>query len=83
MDITNDECPVALPKFTNQVLAQIALWEDNVNEGVQVLPLELDEEVARLHLDHLDVKLTEMTEEQSDYICTPKNGPFKPDGYRY
>ena len=69
--------------FTNQVLAQIALWEDNVNEGVQVLPLELDEEVARLHLDHLDVKLTEMTEEQSDYIGIPKKGPFKPDGYRY
>jgi hypothetical protein len=69
--------------FTNQVLAQIALWEDDVNERVQVLPLELDEEVARLHLDHLDVKLTEMTDEQSDYISTPKNGPFKPDGYRY
>lgn len=69
--------------FTNQVLAQIALWEDNVNEGVQVLPPELDEEVARLHLDHLDVKLTEMTKEQSDYIGIPKNGPFKPDGYRY
>ena len=69
--------------FTNQVLAQIALWENDVNEGVQVLPLELDEEVARLPLDHLDVKLTEMTEEQSDYIGIPKNGPFKPDGYRY
>ena len=69
--------------FTNQVLAQIALWEDNVNEGVQVLPPELDEEVARLHLDHLDVKLTEMTEKQSDYIGIPKKGPFKPDGYRY
>jgi adenosylhomocysteinase len=47
------------------------------------LPLELDEEVARLHLDHLDVKLTEMTEKQSDYIGIPKKGPFKPDGYRY
>jgi adenosylhomocysteinase len=69
--------------FTNQVLAQIALWEDNVNEGVQVLPPELDEEVARLHLDHLDVKLTKMTEKQSDYIGIPKKGPFKPDGYRY
>jgi adenosylhomocysteinase len=69
--------------FTNQVLAQIALWEGNVQEGVQVLPPELDEEVARLHLDHLDVKLTEMTEEQSDYIGIPKKGPFKPDGYRY
>ena len=69
--------------FTNQVLAQITLWEGNVQEGVQVLPPELDEEVARLHLDHLDVKLTEMTEKQSDYIGIPKNGPFKPDGYRY
>ena len=69
--------------FTNQVLAQIALWEGDVEEGVQVLPPELDEEVARLHLDHLDVKLTEMTEEQSDYIGIPKKGPFKPDGYRY
>ena len=69
--------------FTNQVLAQIALWEDNVNDGVQVLPPELDEEVARLHLDHLGVCLTEMTDEQSDYIGIPKKGPFKPDGYRY
>ena len=69
--------------FTNQVLAQIALWEGNVEEGVQVLPLELDEEVARLHLDHLGINLTEMTNEQSDYIGIPKKGPFKPDGYRY
>ena len=69
--------------FTNQVLAQIALWEGNVEEGVQVLPPELDEEVARLHLDHLGVCLTEMTDEQSDYIGIPKKGPFKPDGYRY
>ncbi len=69
--------------FTNQVLAQIALWEGNVEAGVQVLTAELDEEVARLHLDHLDVKLTEMTEKQSEYIGIPKKGPFKPDGYRY
>ena len=69
--------------FTNQVLAQIALWEGNVEEGVQVLTPELDEEVARLHLDHLGVCLTEMTDEQSDYIGIPKQGPFKPDGYRY
>ncbi len=69
--------------FTNQVLAQIALWEGNVEDGVQVLPPELDEEVARLHLDHLGVCLTEMTNEQSDYIGIPKKGPFKPDGYRY
>jgi len=69
--------------FTNQVLAQIALWEGNVEDGVQVLPPELDEEVARLHLDHLSIHLTEMTDEQSDYIGIPKTGPFKPDGYRY
>ncbi len=69
--------------FTNQVLAQIALWEGNVKEGVQVLPLELDEEVARLHLDHLGVQLTEMTDHQSNYLGVSKQGPFKPKGYRY
>ena len=69
--------------FTNQVLAQIALWDGNVEDGVQVLPSELDEEVARLHLDHLGVTLTEMTDEQSKYIGIPQKGPFKPDGYRY
>ena len=69
--------------FTNQVLAQIAIWEGNVKEGVQVLPPELDEEVARLHLDHLGINLTEMTDKQSEYIGIPKKGPFKPDGYRY
>ena len=69
--------------FTNQVLAQIALWEGNVKDGVQVLPIELDEEVARLHLQHLDIDLTELTDEQSDYIGISKKGPFKPKGYRY
>lgn len=69
--------------FTNQVLAQISIWEGNVKEGVRVLPPELDEEVARLHLDHLGVNLTEMTNEQADYIGIPKKGPFKPDRYRY
>ncbi len=69
--------------FTNQVLAQIALWEGKVEEGVQVLPLELDEEVARLHLDHLGVHLTEMTNHQSNYLGISKQGPFKPKGYRY
>ena len=69
--------------FTNQVLAQIALWEGKVEEGVQVLPPKLDEEVARLHLNHLDIHLTEMTDEQSDYIGIQKKGPFKPKGYRY
>ena len=69
--------------FTNQVLAQIALWEGNVKDGVQVLPAELDEEVARLHLDHLGIHLTEMTDKQSNYIGISKKGPFKPKGYRY
>ena len=69
--------------FTNQVLAQIALWEGKVEDGVQVLPPNLDEEVARLHLDHLGIHLTEMTDEQSDYIGIPKKGPYKPNGYRY
>ena len=69
--------------FTNQVLAQIALWEGNVKDGVQVLPSELDEEVARLHLNHLGIHLTEMTDEQSNYSGISKRGPFKPKGYRY
>jgi len=69
--------------FTNQVLAQIALWEGNVEDGVQVLPSELDEEVARLHIDHLGIHLTEMTDEQSNYSGIAKKGPFKPKGYRY
>ena len=69
--------------FTNQVLAQLTLWNREVQDGVHVLSKELDEEVARLHLDHVGVKLTEMTDEQVEYIGTPKKGPFKPDGYRY
>ncbi len=69
--------------FTNQVLAQIALWKGDVDEGVHVLPKHLDEEVARLHLDHLDAKLTKMTDKQADYIGVNEEGPFKPDQYRY
>jgi len=69
--------------FTNQVLAQIMLFEGKVEDGVQVIPANLDEEVARLHLSHLDVKLTHMSEKQSQYIGVPKKGPFKPEGYRY
>ena len=69
--------------FTNQVLAQIMLFEGKVEDGVQVIPANLDEEVARLHLSHLDVKLTHMSEKQSQYIGVPKKGPFKPRGYRY
>ena len=71
--------------FTNQVLAQIALWTepDNYPLGVHVLPKELDEEVARLHLNQLGVKLTKLTQAQADYLGIPVDGPFKPDHYRY
>ena len=69
--------------FTNQVLAQIALWEENVDKGVSVLSKELDEQVARLHLDHLGAKLTKLTDKQSKYVGVEKNGPFKSKDYRY
>ena len=69
--------------FTNQVFAQIALWEGQVEQGVHILPKELDEKVAMLHLDHLGVKLTKMTDEQSEYTGIPKKGPFKTKNYRY
>lgn len=69
--------------FTNQVLAQICLWEGKIPNGVHVLPKELDEEVARLHLNHVDAKLTEMTDAQSEYIGIKKKGPFKTEEYRY
>jgi adenosylhomocysteinase len=71
--------------FTNQVLAQIELIQNRENYGreVYVLPKALDEEVARLHLDQLGVKLTRLTPEQADYIGVPVDGPYKPDHYRY
>ena len=69
--------------FTNQVLAQIALWNGEVEKGVHVLPKDLDEEVARLHLEHLNVKLTSLTDKQAEYIGVNEKGPFKPDQYRY
>ena len=69
--------------FTNQVLAQLALWNGDISEGVHVLPKNLDEEVARLHLEHLDVKLTKLTKKQADYIGVNEKGPFKSDQYRY
>ena len=69
--------------FTNQVLAQIGLWNGDFNEGVHVLPKDLDEEVARLHLNHLDVKLTKLSDKQADYIDVDKKGPFKGKDYRY
>jgi len=71
--------------FTNQVLAQLALWTEpeKYSIGVHVLPKHLDEEVARLHLDQLGVKLTTLTDDQADYLGVPVEGPFKPDYYRY
>ncbi|MDE2878993.1 adenosylhomocysteinase [Candidatus Palauibacter soopunensis] len=71
--------------FTNQVLAQIELARNReaYERQVYMLPKHLDEKVARLHLDHLGARLTELTETQADYIGVPKHGPFKPDHYRY
>lgn len=69
--------------FTNQVLAQIDLWENDHKVGVFILPKVLDEEVARLHLSKLDVVLTKLTKEQADYINVPIEGPYKSSHYRY
>ncbi len=69
--------------FSNQVLAQIDLWEKRHETGVYMLPKHLDEEVARLHLAQLGVKLTKLTKPQADYIGVPVEGPFKPEHYRY
>ena len=69
----------------NQVLAQIDLWEnrDTYKPGVYRLPKKLDEEVARLHLDKIGVKLTKLTKKQADYLGVPIEGPYKPEHYRY
>jgi len=71
--------------FTNQVLAQIELWAkgDEYRPGVFVLPKHLDEKVARLHLERIGVKLTELKPDQADYIGVTVEGPFKPEHYRY
>ena len=71
--------------FTNQVLAQIELWEnhDNYENGVYVLPKHLDEEVARLHLQHVGADLEKLSEEQAEYIGVKRGGPYKSDDYRY
>lgn len=69
--------------FTNQCLAQIALVTENYETGVYRLPKQLDEEVARLHLGKLGVKLTKLSPEQADYIGVPQEGPYKPEHYRY
>jgi adenosylhomocysteinase len=69
--------------FANQTLAQIELWKKEYDIGVYMLPKELDEEVARLHLGQLGANLTKMTKEQADYIGVPMEGPYKPEFYRY
>jgi adenosylhomocysteinase len=71
--------------FTNQVLAQLELHQNDgkYEKKVYVLPKQLDEEVARLHLAHLGVELTRLTEEQAKYLGISADGPFKPEHYRY
>jgi adenosylhomocysteinase len=69
--------------FTNQTLAQIELWKNDYKVDVYRLPKQLDEEVARLHLGQIGVKLTTLTQEQADYISVPVEGPYKPEHYRY
>lgn len=73
--------------FTNQVVAQVDLWKnkdtDKYKKDVYVLPKELDEKVARLHLDKLGVRLTKLSAAQADYIGVKVDGPYKPSHYRY
>jgi adenosylhomocysteinase len=69
--------------FTNQTLAQIDLWKNTYKVGVYRLSKQLDEEVARLHLEKLGVKLTKLTKAQADYLGVPVEGPFKPEHYKY
>ena len=69
--------------FTNQVVAQIELWQKKYEIGVYRLPKALDEEVARLHLEKLGVKLTQLTADQAEYLGVDPNGPYKPEHYRY
>ena len=71
--------------FTNQVMAQIELWDnhESYEKKVYVLPKQLDEKVARLHLDQLGVELDILTQEQSEYLGLSPQGPFKPNHYRY
>jgi adenosylhomocysteinase len=69
--------------FTNQTLAQLDLWQHNYEVDVYRLPKRLDEEVARLHLEQIGVKLTKLTQEQADYLNVNLDGPYKPEHYRY
>ena len=80
-----DVCFVMSNSFTNQCLAQLDLWanKDSYAVGVYRLPKKLDEEVARLHLEKIGVKLTKLTKKQADYIGVPVNGPYKAEHYRH
>jgi len=71
--------------FSNQTLAQIDLWKkrDEYKIGVYTLPKALDEEVARLHLEKIGVKLTRLSQKQADYLGVSVDGPYKPEHYRY
>jgi adenosylhomocysteinase len=69
--------------FTNQVLAQIALFNEKFPAGVHILPKKLDEKVAALHLGKLGVELSKLTKDQADYLGVPVDGPFKAENYRY
>ena len=71
--------------FTNQVIAQLELWEnsENYKNEVYVLPKHLDEKVAALHLEKLGVKLTQLSTEQAEYLGLDRAGPYKPEHYRY
>ena len=71
--------------FTNQVIAQIELWNnsDKYEKKVYVLPKHLDEKVARLHLEKVGAKITKLSKEQAEYISVKQEGPYKPDAYRY
>jgi adenosylhomocysteinase len=69
--------------FSNQTLAQLELWTKKMEVGVYRLPKKLDEEVARLHLEQIGVKLTKLTDDQSKYLGIPVDGPYKADHYRY
>lgn len=80
---TGHPCFVMSCSFSNQVLAQIMLTNDDLKPDVYTLPKDLDEEVARLHLDRCGVKLSKLTQKQADYLGVPVEGPFKPAHYRY
>jgi adenosylhomocysteinase len=71
--------------FSNQTLAQLDLWKnkDEYKVGIYILPKHLDEEVARLHLEKIGVKLTTLSEKQANYLSVPVEGPYKPEHYRY